>query len=204
MRARFKHFAWFLAVLVLGQPFRAAAGDADGRLYAGWKVEQEDGLGDAYYLYPDGLFVRQGVRRREFVTIGHWKQEDQKRLVLLDQRLRNTTFSAERLDEIRKKEVRYTLVFDSDNTMRWIPAESDSRATVLKRLRDLPDRTENIYWGLGTDESYRRALLREMGRTLSEEKKSEANQAREATATAVMPAAGQEVAPAALAACLQR
>ncbi len=189
MKARLTLFTLIVAVLVLGQPSGAFAADSDARLHAAWKVQQADGLGDVYYLYPDGLFVRQGVRRREFVTIGHWKQEDQKHLVLFDQQPRNTTLSVEKLEEIRKTEVHYGLVFDADTAVRWISTEPESRAIVLKRLRDLPDRTENIYWGLGTDETYQKAILRERGLPIPDNKKTEANQALEPTNTAVTPPA---------------
>ena len=173
-----KALAILAFVLLLPAAFGA---DVDARLHAGWKVDQEDGLGDVYYLYPDGLFVRQGVRRREFVTIGHWKQEDRKHFVLFDQQPRNTTLAEEKLEEIRKKEEKYTLVFDGDSAMQWVSEGGDSRVVLLKRLRDLPDRTENIYWGLGTDESYRRALMRDMGRPIPEKKKPEANQPLQGT-----------------------
>ncbi len=150
----------------------------DKRLFAGWKIMQEDGLGDVYYLYPDGLFVRQGVRRREFVTIGRWTIEEKKRLVLFDFELRNTTLSAEALAAIKAEKHPYDLNFGADEKMRWSPVSETGNVAVLQRIRDLPDRTENIYWGLGTDEDYDRALRREKG--LPPKPKMEPNSERSA------------------------
>lgn len=173
-----------LAIIALSLFLPAAVcADLGARLHAGWKVDQKDGLGDVYYFYPDGLFVRQGVRRREFVTIGHWKQEDQNRLILFDQQPRNTTLSVERLENIRNKKETYALVFDCESGMQWVPEGADARVVLLKRLRDLPDRTENVYWGLGTDESYRRAFMRDMGYPNLEKKKMKANHPPEPTPT---------------------
>jgi len=150
---------------------------SDKRLLAAWKIVQSDGLGDVYYLYPDGLFVRQGVRRREFVAIGRWRVEEKKHLVLFDLELRNTTLSAEALASIKAKKEVFSFTFDSDERMHWISA---AEARELKRIRDLHDRTENIYWGLGTDEDYDRAIRRERG--LPPKQKKEPNQASEPTA----------------------
>lgn len=133
---------------------------ADKRLLAGWKIEQADDLGDVYYFYPDGLCVCQGVRRREFVTIGHWEMEGGKWLVLSDRQLLNTTLSERELFAIKATKVRYELNFENDAKMQWTVSGNSIRREELKRILDLPDRTENMYWGLGTDESYRRAIQR--------------------------------------------
>lgn len=139
----------------------AHAEDAvDKRLLAAWKIVQADGLGDVYYLYPDGLFVCQGVRRREFVAVGHWRIEEKKHLVLFDLELRHTTLTAEALAAIKAKQEVFDFDFEGDATMHWVAA---AEVKEMKRIRDLPDRTENIYWGLGTDEDYERAIRRERG-----------------------------------------
>jgi hypothetical protein len=178
MNASFRiYLAVFAALFAALSCGRAEEEVADKRLLAGWKIVQADGLGDVYYFYPDGLFVRQGVRRREFVAIGHWRAEEKKHLVLFDLELRNTTLSAEVLASIKAKKEVFGCTFDSDEKMQWT---SDAEAKELKRIRDLPDRTENIYWGLGTDEDYDRARRRERG--LPPKQKKEPNQAPEPTA----------------------
>ncbi len=159
---------------------------ADKRLLAAWKTVQADGLGDVYYLYPDGLFIRQGVRRREFVTIGRWRIEEKKHLVLFDLEPRNTTLSAEALASIKAKKEVFVFTLESDEKMHWASA---TETRELKRIRDLPDRTENIYWGLGTDDDYERAIRHERGVPPKQNKKP--NKAPEPTTTSVMPAAEQ-------------
>jgi len=144
-----------------------SAAQPDPRLLAGWNVEQADKLGDAFYFYADGGFVRQNPRRREFVTTGRWRLEDASTLAMFEQFPRNTTLSPERLDQIRKQEERVSFTFESDLAMRW--KRSDGTASTLRRFRDLPDRTENPYWGLGTDESYLRGARRAMGLPTEEE-----------------------------------
>jgi hypothetical protein len=136
---------------------------ADRPILAAWKIVEPDNLGDVYYFYPDGLYVRQGLRRREFVTIGHWKIDNRTRLVLFDVEPRNTTLSADKLAAIRAKNLRYDFGFDGDRTIHWAFLGEPTQTEELKRVGDLPDRTENIYWGLGTDESYMRAIRRERG-----------------------------------------
>jgi hypothetical protein len=182
-------FRIYLVAIVTAVVAFAHAEDvaSDKRWLAGWKIVQPDGLGDVYYLYPDGLFVRQGVRRREFVTIGRWRIEEKKHLVLFDLELRNTTLSAEALASIKAKKEVFDFIFDSDEKMRWVSV-ADNRE--LKRIRDLPERTENIYWGLGTDEDYERAIRRERG--LPPKQRKEPNKAPEPTPTSVTPPATQE------------
>jgi hypothetical protein len=156
----------------------SGAEPSDARLLAGWKVEQSDRLGDMFYFYPDGVFVRQSPRRREFVTTGRWRLEDSSTLVMFEQFPRNTTLKAEELETIRKEEEIVSFVFTSDLTMKWTEKGGGTRS--LRRFRDLPDRTENPYWGLGTDESYERGARRAPGLRTDEEK-SEANKRVEAT-----------------------
>jgi len=155
-----------------------AAAETDARFNAGWKILRGDvnsGIisSDTYYFYPDGLFARQGYQRREFVTIGRWKIDGQKHLVIYDQQPRNTTLSAEELDNIKKQEMRFAVVFDSNTSMRWTRDAKGASTITLSRVRDLPDRTENVYWGLGTDESHERGMGRELG---LKPKKKEAGQ----------------------------
>ena len=161
MNVSFRIYLAVFAAVFAALPWGRAEDEvADRRLLAGWRIVQADGLGDVYYFYPDGLFVRQGVRRREFVAIGRWRVEEKKHVVLFDLELRNTTLSADALASIKAQKEVLGFTFDSDEKMHWTSA---AEVRELKRIRDLPDRTENIYWGLGTDEDYDRAIRRERG-----------------------------------------
>lgn len=160
------HSLSFFVLALLGflHPQLCAADTAAvDRFHAGWKVDQFGGLGDVYYFYPDGLLICQGVRRREFVTIGKWRIEPNNQLILFARQLQNTTLSPEKLEAIRQEVRRYTFTFDADDSMRWSSTDPNVPSLVLNRLKPLPDRTENPYWGLGTSESYDRGMRRELG-----------------------------------------
>lgn len=131
-------------------------------LLAGWKVTQDDGLGDIFYFYPDGLFVQQGVRRREFVTIGRWSIEPNQRLLLSEAEPKNTSCSDEELAEFRNEKIYVDVAQESPEKMQWIFGGDSANPVHLWRMRDLPDRTEVMHWGLGTDESYDRGLRQQM------------------------------------------
>jgi len=145
----------FLLLMCILVSTKCAAAEPDSRFNAGWSIlypESSDGAAYSvtYYFYPDGLFVQQNSRRREFVTIGRWKLDEQKHLVLYDWQPLHTTITAERLNEIKKQVTRYAVSFNSNTSMRWTPDAKGSSVINLTRRCDLPDRTKNIYWGLDT------------------------------------------------------
>lgn len=121
-------------------------------LHAGWKIQQPDGAGSVYYFYPDGVLVIQNPRRREFVRVGKWVIGDHSQLTLFDIAPRNTTLSPEEIKERRRYRSEYTCVFESDQQMQLI-AENSSETLVLCRIKDLPNRSENRYWGFRKYES---------------------------------------------------
>src|SRR6185312_6391592 len=127
-------------------PVQADSEKTDPRLLAAWKILQDDGLGDVYYFYPDGLFVCQGVRRREFVTIGRWKLEAANRLVMFERDVPSATFSEQERATLKASRTICILNFPGDGQMLWNPNGEVVHQITLRRISGLPDRTENIYW----------------------------------------------------------
>jgi hypothetical protein len=155
---------WLLAALIVAQLFASKLGAQiepvapDPRLFAGWKLVQADELGDVYYFYSDGIFVRQGVRRRDQVMVGRWKMEAKSRLLLFEQEPRNSSLSAKELVTIRAQKLRYQVEFEGDSRMRWQVDDKPALISELRRIRDLPDRAANLLWGFADEESQERAM----------------------------------------------
>jgi len=124
----------------------ASSKEIETKLHAAWKVQQSDGLGSVYYFYPDGVLVIQCPKRREYVQIGKWELSEQYELTIYDLTPKNTSLSAEQLEEFRRKTRVYSLVFDTDTQIGLI-ADDGFENVELKRRKDLPDRNENLYWG---------------------------------------------------------
>jgi len=115
------------------------------KLLAGWKVQQPDGAGPVYYFYPDGVLVIQSPRRREFVKVGMWTMDKQFKLILFNVEPRNTTLSPDQIKEISDRQKIFTLVLESNISMRWTSADGEN--LLLHRTKQLPNRKKSWYWG---------------------------------------------------------
>ena len=132
------------------------------RLLAAWQLVEPEGLGPTYFFYPDGVLVIQNPRRREFVDLARWRMEAPNVVVLWDHRPRNTTLSRAELSKWRKATNRWRVTSLGVRRMSWTSVTSPERSNMFRHRGQLPDRTENIYWGLGTKESYARGIRKQI------------------------------------------
>ncbi|MFL6499595.1 MAG: hypothetical protein ACJ8LL_02610 [Candidatus Udaeobacter sp.] len=136
---------------------------APSRLLAAWQNMQTDGMGSTYYFYPDGLLVMQNPRRREFVVLARWRMQTRDVVVISDEQPLNTTLSRAELAKWRKGSYPWRIVSLTRRELHWVFLNDPKTSDVFRYRGPLPDRTENVYWGLGTDESYARGIRKEIG-----------------------------------------
>jgi hypothetical protein len=103
-----------------------------------WRTPEQNGIEISYYFYPDGVFITQNPRRREFVTRGSWSLEGEQ-LTLSNIRYLNSTKPTDTEPQcICVPEI-------SDETMVWQSPNQLDKIT-FRRGGDLPDRNANPYW----------------------------------------------------------
>jgi hypothetical protein len=136
---------------------------APRRLLAAWQNIEPDGMGSTYYFYPDGVLVIQNPRRREFVILARWRMESPQVFVIFDQRPLHTTLSRVELADWRRGHYRWRITSLGRREMRLVSMNAPGVSDVFRHRGPLPNRTENIYWGLGTEASYARGMRKELG-----------------------------------------
>ena len=132
------------------------------RLLAAWQLVEPEGMGPTYYFYRDGVLVMQNPRRREFVVLARWRMEAPNVVTLSNYRPRNTTLARAELAALRKATDRWRITSLGAQRMSWTSVASPERFNRFRHRGELPDRTENIYWGLGTKESYARGIRKQI------------------------------------------
>ena len=169
-------------------------------LQAEWS-QPEGNAHQLYYFYPDGVYVWQATRRREMNAHGRWKLTGDRielseekadsgatrpdRSIAVEQIVDESHLkiqagtvrvaSSEILEGERRQLLERGFKFDVDvSDMAYSIVVPPPREWT--RIGELPDRTENVYWGLGDDASYQRGtenMFRELGyRPISDDRPS--------------------------------
>jgi hypothetical protein len=102
-----------------------------------WRTPETDGIEISHYFYPDGVYISQNPRRREFVTRGLWAIEEEQLVFYGLTSLHST------LPPDRERRVPPVIEVSSEQ-MVW--GESGKTLTFRKIDKPLPDRKANPYW----------------------------------------------------------